>query len=100
MVNALESMPGIRQVIETEELREVFAVALLRTEEEEDDLRARILEHAHGRAVMVKAIRTESHEPTVLGGCRWLRRKPKHCNERSRKPNAEDDCVRQAGPSQ
>ncbi len=69
LVEALETEPGVRQVIETKEMREVFAVALLRTEEDEDDLRARILEHAQGRAVSVTVIRRESHVPTASA---WL----------------------------
>jgi hypothetical protein len=69
LVDALERMPGIRQVIETKELREVFAVALLRSEEEEEDLRSRILEHAEGRAVSVSVIRRESSAPTAVT---WL----------------------------
>jgi hypothetical protein len=63
---ALERMPGIRQVIETKELREILAIGLVRTEEEEEDLRSRIQEHAPGRSVSVIAIRQESHAPTAL----------------------------------
>ncbi len=66
----LERMPGIRQVIETKEQREIFAIGLVRTEGEEEDLRARVLEHVHARPVSVSVIRRESHAPTALT---WLR---------------------------
>lgn len=64
LVGALERLPGIRQVILTKERREVFAIALLRREEDEDGLRAQILEHAPGHAVTLSAIRVESDRPT------------------------------------
>jgi hypothetical protein len=62
--DALEAMPGIRQIIETKEDREILAVALLRPGEEDDDLRARIQEHLPDRAVRVHVILRESDEPT------------------------------------
>jgi hypothetical protein len=70
VVAELERMPGIRQVIETKEQREIFAVGLVRTEEEEEDLRARVLEHVPAHPVSVSVIRRESHAPTALT---WLR---------------------------
>jgi hypothetical protein len=69
LVAALESMPGIRQVIETKERREIVAVGLVRTEDEEEALRARILEHVPDQPVTISAIRSESHTPTALT---WL----------------------------
>jgi hypothetical protein len=91
VVAEMESMPGIRQVIETKEQREIFAVALLRTEEEEDDLRARLLEHVRGHPVSVSVIHRESHAPTALT---WLRLAQEEANvlqlER-RSTSAEND---------
>jgi hypothetical protein len=63
LVDALQQMPGIRQVLELKESRDVYAVALLHDESEEDDLRARLLEFAPGRPVRVLVIRQESDAP-------------------------------------
>jgi hypothetical protein len=65
VVDALDQMPGIRQVIELKESRDIYAVALLRDEREEDDLRARLLEFAPGRPVKVLVIRQESNAPAL-----------------------------------
>lgn len=64
LVTALTSMPGIRQVVQTKEDQEVFAIAILRTDAEEENLRARVHEHAPGHRIRVHSIRYESHDPT------------------------------------
>jgi hypothetical protein len=69
VVDALDRMPSIRQIIELKESRDIYAVALLRDELEEDDLRARLLEFAPGRPVKVLVIRHES-DASALGT--WL----------------------------
>lgn len=65
VVEALATIPGIRQVIETREMREIFAVALVASEEGEEDLRAQVQEHVPGRSVSVSAIRRESDAGTA-----------------------------------
>lgn len=69
LYDALKVMPGIRQVIETREDREIIAVGVVRSDEEVDDLRARIEEHAHGRGVRMHGI---LREDTAVAAITWL----------------------------
>lgn len=65
----LASMPGVRQVLETKEDREIIATALLRPGEDEEDLRARIAEHLPGRAIRLHVIGRATEEPAAAT---WL----------------------------
>lgn len=65
LVDALRSMSGLRQIMVTKEDREIFAVLLYRNEDEADNLRARIEEHAGPNLrVRMHEIDYETDEPT------------------------------------
>lgn len=60
---ALETVPGIRQIIEVDSTRELIVIALAPSMDDADDLRARIEELAPGRPVRRDIISFESHRP-------------------------------------
>lgn len=66
LFEALERTQGVRSIIETKEDREILAVALLRSGEDDEELRARIAEHVPDRAVRLHVVLRESDEPTGL----------------------------------
>jgi len=70
LLAALETMPGIRQVIEVSSDREVIVVAVVRDLDEAGDLRALLEDHAPGQPVRMDLITVESHLPTRLT---WIR---------------------------
>jgi hypothetical protein len=61
LVQALEILPGIRQIVETREDGDVIALGVVRTIAEADDLKARIQEHVPGEGVRMRLIGRESH---------------------------------------
>jgi hypothetical protein len=66
LLAALETLPGIRQLIEVSSDREVIVVAVVRDLDEARDLRALLEDHAPGQPVRMDLITVESHLPTRL----------------------------------
>lgn len=69
LIAFLEELPGVTQLIETAEDREIIAVVIQRSAEEADDLQAVVQEHAPTRSVRLHRIRRESDAPIVAT---WL----------------------------
>jgi hypothetical protein len=69
LLTALDTLKGIRQVIEATSVREVFVVAIVQNMDEARDLRARIEEIAPGRSVVMDTIESESWSASPLT---WL----------------------------
>jgi hypothetical protein len=70
LIEKLRNMPGIRQVMVTKEDREILAVAIYRKEEEADDIRAKVEEHASPDfRVRMHELVIDTDEPTPLT---WL----------------------------
>jgi hypothetical protein len=63
LVDAIATLRGVRHVVQVRHDRKIFALAVLRTEAEEEDLRARVLEHAPGLGVTISVILKESVGP-------------------------------------
>jgi hypothetical protein len=82
LVAYLRELPGIRQVIETQEDNEVFAVALCRNEAEKQDLRALIRERAPaGVSVRMHVIRLEDQSPAIRTWLELARREARAVDE-------------------
>ncbi len=60
LLNAIASLNGTRQVLEAGSDRELIVVALVRTEEEANDLRSRLEELAPGRSVKMDPVSDET----------------------------------------
>jgi hypothetical protein len=78
LIEALRSLTGLAQIIETSYDREILAVAVVRTDGEARDLRSRVEELAPDRGVRMDLIETESHEPAARTWLEIARREATH----------------------